>query len=515
MYEVHLSDTTGFLPGSNTLIGETPGNFFFARTVGAGLGGGPLVYGTTYYVKIRPKDADGTANPGPQASGFTVQATTPDLAVGSITAASAIIADAAIGTAKIQDAAIVTAKIADAQISSAKIQDLAVGTAKIADAAIVTAKIGDAQITSAKIVSLSADKITAGTIAAQEIIMSNSVASILRSSNFSAGSAGWRVRGSGDAEFNNVTVRGTVDASTILGSIFKTANSGTTADPVIWIGDTVTGSERKFIYFVTGASTSGAGYIQMYTNSFEIHAPGAGSVTMIASTSLGTITAQNAVYNSSGYQVNGVVVLNSSGGADFFADLKVRASAGGTIRFSASTAGAVSAVNITTTSFGDFDSVRISGTTVITGSGGMNYYGDIGPGAGSPAIVINRTTSDTGLPIVRSAFGILCATTSTEQAKLILNGKPARSPLMQLQVKTWRSRLHPGDLGGSDNPNRDIIGLVAEEVAAIDERLASYDLEGKPVAVAESVLSFFMLMEFQQLRKDVDAIQAQLQGRVT
>lgn len=231
MYEVHLSSTNGFLPGANTLIGETPSNRFFARNVGPGAGGGPLQYGVTYYVKIRPKDADGTADPGPQGAGFTVQAATIDLATGAITAASGIIADAAIGSAKIQDASITNLKVADAAISSAKIQDLAVGTAKIADAAIATAKIGDLQVTNAKINDLSVGKLTAGTINAQEIILSNSTASILRSSNFSPGSSGWRVRGNGDAEFSNVTVRGTVESSdingsTITGGTFRTATSG-------------------------------------------------------------------------------------------------------------------------------------------------------------------------------------------------------------------------------------------------------------------------------------------------
>lgn len=55
--------------------------------------------------------------------------------------------------------------IASAAIGTAQIGNAAITTAKIADANITTAKIGDAQITNAKIVSLSADKITAATIA--------------------------------------------------------------------------------------------------------------------------------------------------------------------------------------------------------------------------------------------------------------------------------------------------------------------------------------------------------------
>lgn len=237
MYEVHISTVTGFTPTSATLIGETPSNTFFIRTVGSGLGGGALAYGTSYFVKFRPKDADGSANPSPQATSATIQANTADIAAGAITAASAIIADAAIGTAKIQTAAITTALIADAQISTAKIQNLAVGTAQIADAAIATAKIGNLQVTDAKIGDLNVNKLLAGTISAKEIILSNSVLSILRSDNYSAGSTGWRIRGNGDAEFNNVTVRGTLvtGSMTIDSSGVRFASaSGTVSYAITW-----------------------------------------------------------------------------------------------------------------------------------------------------------------------------------------------------------------------------------------------------------------------------------------
>jgi uncharacterized protein YjbI with pentapeptide repeats len=74
------------------------------------------------------------------------------------------IREAVIDTARITDAAIVSAKIADAAVTTAKVQDAAITTAKIQDAAITNAKIADATITSAKIQSLSADKITTGTL---------------------------------------------------------------------------------------------------------------------------------------------------------------------------------------------------------------------------------------------------------------------------------------------------------------------------------------------------------------
>jgi hypothetical protein len=154
---------------------------------------------------------------------------TPKMAVGSITAASGILADACIGTAKIvdgaisnakigqaaigtaqiQDAAIVNAKIgnldaqkintgyldvarlqagsitaatgiiADATIGSAKIIDGSITNAKIANLAVGTAQIADAAIVSAKIGTLDASKITSGTISTDRLDVNQIKAGVL------------------------------------------------------------------------------------------------------------------------------------------------------------------------------------------------------------------------------------------------------------------------------------------------------------------------------------------------
>ena len=81
---------------------------------------------------------------------------------------NAKIAGAAIGTANIQDAAIVAAKILDGEITTAKIADLSVTDAKIADLAVTTAKIAQAAITNAQIQNAAIDtaKIALGAITA-------------------------------------------------------------------------------------------------------------------------------------------------------------------------------------------------------------------------------------------------------------------------------------------------------------------------------------------------------------
>jgi len=95
--------------------------------------------------------------------------------------------------------------------------------------------IEDATITSAKISDLTFDKITAGTNTASLTIGSGGY---IQSANYSPGSAGFKISGSGDAEFNDVTVRGAlitgsgsqingdyITAGTITGRTIQTASA--------------------------------------------------------------------------------------------------------------------------------------------------------------------------------------------------------------------------------------------------------------------------------------------------
>lgn len=110
---------------------------------------------------------------------------------GSITTAK--IADLAVGSAQINDLAVTTAKIAQAAITAAQIQDAAIDTAKIALGAITaalieqgavgTAQIADGSITDAKIVELTANKITAGQLSVERLIIRGSDQSIIYAIN--------------------------------------------------------------------------------------------------------------------------------------------------------------------------------------------------------------------------------------------------------------------------------------------------------------------------------------------
>lgn len=88
--------------------------------------------------------------------------------------------------------------IADATISRAKIQDLAVDNAKIND--------------------LNVNKLLAGAL---------QVGSYIESQSYTPGTSGWRINSNGSAEFSNVTVRGTVASSTILGGSATNYSTGT------------------------------------------------------------------------------------------------------------------------------------------------------------------------------------------------------------------------------------------------------------------------------------------------
>ena len=133
--------------------------------------------------------------------------------IGGAAIGTANIQDGAIVRAKILDGEIVTAKIADLAVTGAKIADLAVTTAKIAQAAITnaqianaavdtaqiafgaitaaliaqgavgTAQIADASITDAKIVELTANKINAGTLSVERLIIRGNDQSLIYAIN--------------------------------------------------------------------------------------------------------------------------------------------------------------------------------------------------------------------------------------------------------------------------------------------------------------------------------------------
>jgi len=103
--------------------------------------------------------------------------------IGQAAIASANIQAGAIQEAHIGDAQITSAKIALAAIGSAQIQNAAITNALIAQEAVNTAQIADGSITDAKIVALTANKINAGELSVERLIIAGSDRSIVYALN--------------------------------------------------------------------------------------------------------------------------------------------------------------------------------------------------------------------------------------------------------------------------------------------------------------------------------------------
>lgn len=128
--------------------------------------------------------------------------TTDKIAANSITAGLIAASGVITSAAQINDALITNAKIANLAVTTGKIVDGSITNAKIADAAITNAKIANASITTAKI------------------------ASQIQSNNYVADSTGWAINSvTGNAQFNNVRVRGDVEATTINAGVANIVNT--------------------------------------------------------------------------------------------------------------------------------------------------------------------------------------------------------------------------------------------------------------------------------------------------
>lgn len=113
-YEVHISLTNGFTPDATSLVatyelaGQT--GFLAQWTITEMPNGAVLVPGTTYYVKVVPKDIDGvTPGPYPQASGTPRKAGTVHIEGGSITAT--LLASNSVVTDKLAAGAVTATKM--------------------------------------------------------------------------------------------------------------------------------------------------------------------------------------------------------------------------------------------------------------------------------------------------------------------------------------------------------------------------------------------------------------------
>lgn len=108
------------------------------------------------------------------------------------------------------------------------------------------------------IASLTAAKITAGTIGAHEIVLTQAGAAtaysapantaVIRSSNYSADTAGWLIRGDGFAEFDQAAIRGTIRAGAVFIDEHNRWKANTTGS-VISTAEFKVGNATKYLYW--------------------------------------------------------------------------------------------------------------------------------------------------------------------------------------------------------------------------------------------------------------------------
>ena len=168
-------------------------------------------------------------------------------------------------------------------------------------------------IDSQYIVSLTADKIKAGTISAAEIILggANPSQTIIRSNNYQQGLLGWKIDGSGTAEFNDLTVRTSLDIGgndatsfhvDINGNMwsgagtsgystapFKVSNAGQLTATGVNISGAITATSGTFSGSLSSASGTFTGRLQ----AGDIYIPNTSSP-VFSVTSAGALTATNA-----------------------------------------------------------------------------------------------------------------------------------------------------------------------------------------------------------------------------
>lgn len=121
-----------------------------------------------------------------------------------------------IDTEHIEDLAITNAKIGNLAVDSAQIADLAVVEAKIGALAVTDAKIALATITGAKIANATITGANIGLAAITTALIEDAaitdakIADTIQSTNYVAGTAGWRITKAGTIEAQDLNSRGSV-----------------------------------------------------------------------------------------------------------------------------------------------------------------------------------------------------------------------------------------------------------------------------------------------------------------
>ena len=168
------------------------------------------------------------------------------------------------------------------------------------------------------IASLTAAKITAGTIGAHEIVLTQAGSAtaysapantaVIRSSNYSANTAGWLIRGDGFAEFDQAAIRGAVKAGAVFIDEHNRWKANTTGT-VISTAEFKVGSSTKYLYW-DGTNLTFTGNLSAAGGTFSGNLSAAGG-TFSGELSGGTISigSSNSIFKADS---NGIYLGNST-----------------------------------------------------------------------------------------------------------------------------------------------------------------------------------------------------------
>lgn len=232
---------------------------------------------------------------------------------------------------------------------------------------------------------ITADQIAANTITADELV-SNIVLinNVIRSSNYAAGSAGWIISNTGSAEFNQVTVRGTIEATSgnIAGWTINTSNI-TGGSTILYSNGYINAAAGSFTGTISAASGNIAGWT---INSSNITG---GSTTL---NSNGTVVFGNTTIFSNGKITNGNFTVEANGkmtatGANFSGSITGTTTAVADVFIRESTGGNY----FLTYLLGDYFQVKRtqSDYSTVTGTGAFLGYYNASSGADETYLVLN------------------------------------------------------------------------------------------------------------------------------
>lgn len=370
--------------------------------------------------------------------------------------------------------------------------DLTAGTLsmdRIAAGDITGVKIGD-------------DEITAGKIAALNL----TVGKYIRSTSYTPGSAGWSIDANGSAEFNNVTVRGTIVATsgsisnltingalTLSGGVIRTASSGARWEmsdsfnqDIRWYN-----SSNQIVaeVGVVGLGLRLAGYL---SHSISLSASG-----QISISSGSFVQVDSYLYTTSGNLIEG----------------------GGGVRGSNTGSAANCQIQLANATTGFYNSggviyfVSGGANVAVQGTGYHGPYSDNAIDSGASGARWRAIYMVGGVGSVnnvsRDANGRLTVASSSRRFKENIDYSAFDLGLDFIKtLRPVRFRWRDDDNISTAHPDRNDIGLIAEDVDALGaDRLVTYDDEG-PFSVRYDLMVVPLIKAIQELEARVAALEA-------